>query len=196
MGQKISKRLLDILLSSLLLVLLLPVFLCVAICIRLSMRHSILFLHQRSGLNKEPFYLFKFRTMQDDAGQGLTDKQRVTPLGLILRKYSIDELPQLINVLWGNMSIVGPRPLLMEYDDLYSDIQNERFLMKPGMTGLAQVSGRNDLTWENKLWLDILYVREYSIWLDLKILARTPMVVFCAKGFKPTGESEKFKAEK
>ena len=196
MRHKTSKRLLDIVLAILLLVLLLPVLLISMICIWLSMRRPILFFHQRSGLNKEPFYLFKFRTMREDAGQGLTDQQRVTPLGLMLRKYSIDELPQLINVILGHMSIVGPRPLLMEYDELYSNFQNERFLMKPGMTGLAQVSGRNNLTWENKLRLDTLYIREYSVWLDLKILAKTPMVVLGAKGFKPTGELEKFKAEK
>ena len=134
--------------------------------------------------------------MRESDGQGLTDQQRVTPLGLILRKYSIDELPQLFNVIFGQMSIIGPRPLLIEYDELYSENQNTRFLMKPGITGLAQVSGRNDLTWENKLRLDTLYVQEYSIWLDLKILAKTPLVVLGAKGFKPTGETEKFKAEK
>ena len=196
MRDKTLKRVLDIVLALLLLVFFLPVFLFSMIFILLYMGRPILFLHQRSGLNKEPFYLFKFRTMRVDTGQGLTDLQRVTPLGLMLRKYSIDELPQLINVILGHMSIVGPRPLLIEYDEVYSDLQNERFLMKPGITGLAQVSGRNDLTWENKLGLDTLYVREHSIWLDLKIFAKTPIVVLGATGFKPTGESEKFKAEK
>lgn len=196
MRHEISKRFLDIVLAVVLLVLLLPVLLISFICIWFSMGRPVLFLHQRSGLNKKPFYLFKFRTMRESDGQGLTDQQRVTPLGLILRKYSIDELPQLFNVIFGQMSIIGPRPLLIEYDELYSENQNTRFLMKPGITGLAQVSGRNDLTWENKLRLDTLYVQEYSIWLDLKILAKTPLVVLGAKGFKPTGETEKFKAEK
>ena len=196
MSYPISKRLFDIVLAITLLVIFLPVFLISIICIWFSMGRPVLFLHQRSGLNKEPFYLYKFRTMRESDDQGLSDQQRVTPLGLILRKYSIDELPQLINVILGQMSIIGPRPLLIEYDELYSEHQNTRFLMKPGITGLAQISGRNDLTWENKLRLDTLYVQEYSIWLDLKILARTPLVVLGAKGFKPTGEPEKFKAEK
>ena len=123
---------------------------------------------------------------------GATDESRITRLGDVLRKWSIDELPQLINVIKGDMSLIGPRPLLPEYDEHYSNEQNKRFLIKPGVTGLAQVLGRNDLTWDEKFSLDVQYVENLSFINDLKILIRTFNVVFGAKGFRKSGEDKKF----
>ncbi|WP_443645013.1 sugar transferase [Candidatus Ponderosibacter sp. Uisw_141_02] len=191
-----TKRLLDVACACILLVLLWPVILLTMMLIFVKMGRPIFFVHQRSGWQKRPFNMFKFRTMHADRGQGLTDGQRITPLGLTLRQYSIDELPQLLNVLMGQMSMVGPRPLLREYDDFYSELQNQRFLMKPGMTGLAQILGRNNLTWDEKLQLDVEYVQRRSLWQDLKIIAKTPVVVCHAQGFRPSGELKKFNSEK
>jgi len=191
-----TKRLFDVAFASILLVLLSPVILLSMMLIFVKMGRPIFFVHQRSGWKKRPFNMFKFRTMHADKGKELTDGQRITPLGLTLRRYSIDELPQLLNVLIGQMSIVGPRPLLREYDDFYSELQNQRFLMKPGMTGLAQISGRNNLTWDEKLQLDSEYAQRRSLWQDFKIIAKTPVVVCRAQGFRPSGELKKFNSEK
>ena len=130
--------------------------------------------------------------MLDDPDGKMTDSERVTRSGLLLRKYSVDELPQLFNVLGGSMSLVGPRPLLREYDALYSAEQLRRLLAKPGLTGLAQVIGRNDLSWDDKLALDVQYIDRQSFWLDIKILLKTPLVVVTASGFRRTGEATKF----
>ena len=121
--------------------------------------------------------MVKLRTMVNDQTGKLSDSERVTRAGLLLRKSSIDELPQLLNVLGGSMSLVGPRPLLREYDRLYSPVQARRLQVKPGLTGLAQVAGRNELSWDEKLELDVQYVDRQSLWLDFKIMLRTPMVV-------------------
>ena len=122
----------------------------------------------------------------------MTDAERVTRTGLFLRKFSVDEIPQLFNVLQGSMSLVGPRPLLREYDDRYSDEQARRLLAKPGITGLAQVEGRNNLDWDEKLKLDVRYVDTQSFWLDVRIMLRTPLVVLSASGFRKSGETTKF----
>ena len=129
--------------------------------------------------------------MLDDPDGKMTDSERVTRSGLLLRKYSVDELPQLFNVLGGSMSLVGPRPLLREYDALYS-AEQFRLLVKPGLTGLAQVTGRNELSWEDKLALDVQYVDTQSFWLDIKLLLKTPIVVLTASGFRRSGEAKKF----
>ena len=121
-----------------------------------------------------------------------SDQDRLTPLGVILRRWSLDELPQLFNVIKGDMSLVGPRPLLPEYDVHYSHEQNRRFLVKPGITGLAQTSGRNNLQWDEKFSLDVAYVENLSAWNDFKILIRTMFVVLGAKGFQESGEEKKF----
>ena len=189
------KRLMDISIASVLLIILLPVFLLVMFLIMTTMGRPVFFSHQRSGFKKEAFFLFKFRTMREKHGENIKDSERITPLGLFLRKYSIDEIPQLLNVILGHMSLVGPRPLLREYDSLYSDIQNQRFLVKPGITGLAQISGRNDINWNEKLSFDVEYVRSRTIRLDFMILLKTVTVVFAAKGFHPSGEASKFGAE-
>ena len=136
--------------------------------------------------------MVKLRTMVNDQTGKLNDSERVTRAGLLLRKFSIDELPQLLNVLGGSMSLVGPRPLLREYDKLYSPVQARRLQVKPGLTGLAQVAGRNELSWDEKLELDVQYVDRQSLWLDFKIMLRTPMVVLLARGFQRSGELKKF----
>ena len=149
-------------------------------------------MHERSGKNGVPFCMIKLRTMLNDPDGNMSDSERVTSAGLFLRKFSIDELPQLLNVLLGSMSLVGPRPLLPEYDARYSAEQSRRLLVKPGLTGLAQVTGRNELSWEDKLALDVQYVDTQSFWLDIKLLLKTPLVVLTASGFRRSGEATKF----
>ena len=190
------KRLIDIAIALTALVCLMPFLAFISMMIFITMGRPIFFAHQRSGRNKTPFFMYKFRTMRQQKRADETDAERITRFGLFLRKYSIDELPQLLNVIFGNMSLVGPRPLLCEYDVLFTEAQNERFLVKPGMTGLAQVSGRNDISWEEKLNWDVTYVKTWTIWLDFMILVKTIFVVFSASGFKPSGETAKFGAEK
>ncbi|MDA8631262.1 sugar transferase [Litoricolaceae bacterium] len=185
------KRLFDLVFSLFLLVLLVPIFLFVPLLILSDMGRPIFFTQNRSGKNKKSFKIFKFRTMRYPS-KGATDESRITRLGDVLRRLSIDELPQLINVIKGDMSLIGPRPLLPEYDEHYSNEQNKRFLIKPGVTGLAQVLGRNDLTWDEKFSLDIQYVENLSFSSDLKILIKTIYVVFGAKGFRKSGEDKKF----
>ena len=191
----VLKRFMDLVIAITALICLAPFLVCTALMILITMGRPIFFTHQRSGRNKVPFFPFKFRTMHQPRQTQETDAERITPFGLFLRKYSIDELPQLLNVIFGQMSLVGPRPLLREYDDLFTEVQNQRFLVKPGITGLAQVSGRNDISWEDKLNWDVTYVKTRTIWLDFIILVKTIFVVFSAVGFKPSGESSKFGAE-
>jgi len=185
------KRILDLLVSLPLIVLLVPVFIFVSLLTLSDMGRPVLFTQIRSGKSKNAFKIFKFRTMRHPS-DGTTDESRITRLGDILRKRGIDELPQLINVVKGDMSLIGPRPLLPEYDEHYSNEQNKRFLVKPGVTGLAQVLGRNDLTWDEKFSLDIQYVENLSFINDMKILLKTIDVVFGAKGFRKSGEDKKF----
>ena len=179
-------------LAALMLTILSPVLLAGCLVVLVTMGRPVFFSHERSGRNGVPFRMIKLRTMLEVSGGQMTDSERVTSAGFFLRKFSIDELPQLLNVLAGSMSIVGPRPLLPEYDARYSAEQSRRLLVKPGLTGLAQVNGRNNLSWDEKLALDAQYVDAQSFWLDMKILLKTPLVVLTARGFKRSGEAKKF----
>jgi len=179
------KRCLDILLSTFALLLLSPVFFLIAVTARFRLGSPVLFRQQRPGLSGRPFLLTKFRTMTDGRdinGEPLPDAERLTRFGRFLRSSSLDELPELWNVLKGEMSLVGPRPLLMEYLDLYSDEQARRHEVRPGITGWAQVNGRNALGWEEKFELDVWYVDNQSLWLDIKILFMTVAKVFKGEG--------------
>jgi sugar transferase EpsL len=170
------KRLFDLSVSLLLSLALFPIILIVACLVRVKLGSPILFKQQRPGLDGKPFYLYKFRTMTDERdhhGNLLPDERRLPSFGKFLRKYSVDELLQLVNVIKGNLSIVGPRPLLMEYLPLYSQEQAKRHQVKPGITGWAQINGRNAITWEEKFKLDIWYVENQSFLLDIKILLLT-----------------------
>lgn len=180
-----GKRALDIVGASLGLLLLAPLLLATAVAVRLWIGHPVLFRQWRPGFLGLPFLLIKFRTMTnacDHLGRPLPDAKRLTPLGRRLRAASLDELPELWNVLRGDMSLVGPRPLLMEYLPLYNEEQMRRHDVKPGITGWAQINGRNTLEWEEKFALDLWYVENSSFWLDLKILARTVVKVFAREG--------------
>ncbi|MEH7884026.1 sugar transferase [Bacillus sp. JJ1609] len=195
------KRLLDLISSILLLIMLSPIILFTAMFVKVKLGAPVLFKQKRPGLYGKPFYLYKFRTMTDGRdrnGNLLSDKLRLTPAGQFLRKYSLDELPQLINVLKGELSLVGPRPLLMEYLPLYTKEQAKRHLVKPGITGLSQISGRNTLSWEEKFKLDVWYVQNQSFLLDLKILWRTVYKVIQTEGVTQPGNvtMEPFKGSK
>jgi sugar transferase EpsL len=182
---KFGKRLLDLAVTFPVLILSSPVIAAVALLVRIKLGSPVLFRQQRPGLHGRPFTIYKFRTMtmeHDAAGELLSDQQRITAFGKALRRYSLDELPELLNVLKGDISLVGPRPLLMEYLDRYTPEQRRRHEVLPGITGLAQVSGRNQLSWEEKFALDICYVDHCSVWLDLKILAMTIRVVLGGQG--------------
>jgi lipopolysaccharide/colanic/teichoic acid biosynthesis glycosyltransferase len=177
--------------SALGLVLVSPLLALAVAAIRITVGPPVLFQQQRPGLHGRPFVALKLRTMTDarDAEGGLlSDKDRVTGLGRLLRRCSIDELPQLWNVLRGEMSLVGPRPLLMEYLPRYSQEQMRRHLVKPGITGLAQVSGRNAMSWEERFRLDVWYVDHHSLWLDLRILALSVLSVVRGSGISQQGE--------
>lgn len=181
------KRFLDLFISLLLLISFLPIILLTALLVKAKLGTPILFKQLRPGLNEKPFYLYKFRTMtdqRDHKGKLLPDKNRLTPIGQFLRKYSLDELPQLINVVKGDLSLVGPRPLLMEYLPLYNNEQVKRHLVKPGITGWAQINGRNTLNWEEKFKFDIWYVENQKITLDIKILIITIVKVFKSEGIQ------------
>ena len=186
------KRMIDVAVAALMLVILSPILGLACLAVLLSMGRPVFFMHERSGRNGLPFRMIKLRSMLEDPGGRMSDSERVTATGLLLRKFSIDELPQLLNVLGGSMSLVGPRPLLREYDAHYSPEQSKRLLVKPGLTGLAQVTGRNNLSWDEKLALDVQYVDTQSFWLDVRILLKTPFVVLTASGFRRSGEATKF----
>jgi lipopolysaccharide/colanic/teichoic acid biosynthesis glycosyltransferase len=186
------KRVFDILIASILLILLLlPLFVLAAV-IRFKLGAPILFSQIRPGLNGRPFKLYKFRTMTnalDADGKLLTDEDRLTPFGQLLRRTSLDELPELWNVLKGDMSLVGPRPLLMEYLPLYTQEQSRRHEVRPGITGWAQVNGRNLLSWDERFILDVWYVDHHSILLDIKILFITSKKVLKREGISAKGEA-------
>jgi undecaprenyl phosphate N,N'-diacetylbacillosamine 1-phosphate transferase len=193
-----GKRFLDVILSGLGLLLLSPVFLIVSVLVLISMGPPILFTQVRPGLNASLFQMIKFRTMKhlnDSKGQPLPDEERVTKLGKFLRSTSLDELPELVNVFLGHMSIVGPRPLLVEYLPLYSIEQFRRHEVKPGITGLAQVNGRNILNWDQRLAYDLEYIKKISFWQDILILIKTISVVLSRKNveYQTTNEYSKFK---
>jgi lipopolysaccharide/colanic/teichoic acid biosynthesis glycosyltransferase len=181
------KRLLDLTLALLGLVLLAPLLLVVALVVRLGLGRGIFFRQVRPGKGGRPFTLIKFRTMTEDrdaTGKLLPDAQRLTAWGRFLRGTSLDELPELVNVVRGEMSLVGPRPLLMRYLDRYTPEQRRRHDVRPGITGLAQVHGRNALTWEERFALDAWYVDHLSFWLDCKVLLSTFRVVLSRRGIE------------
>lgn len=196
----VVKRLVDVVGAMIAMVVLAPFALSMAVIVRISLGRPILFLQDRPGRNGRLFKIIKFRTMSCDTdieGRLQDDEARLGRVGRAIRSTSLDELPQLLNVLLGNMSLVGPRPLLPEYLPLYSTRQSMRHLMRPGITGYAQVSGRNDLPWAQRLELDVWYVENWSLWLDFKILIRTVAVVFGRRGIGRSGQSttEKFRGE-
>jgi lipopolysaccharide/colanic/teichoic acid biosynthesis glycosyltransferase len=185
-----GKRLLDLCLTLAAFLLLSPVMVLIVIIVRLKLGAPVLFRQQRPGLHGKPFTLYKFRTMTDERdaqGNLLPDAERLTPFGRFLRSSSLDELPELFNVLRGEMSLVGPRPLLMRYLDRYTPEQMRRHEVKPGITGWAQVNGRNAITWEQKFALDVWYVDNQSLWLDLKIIALTVWKILKREGINQPG---------
>ncbi|WP_035507661.1 sugar transferase [Halobacillus karajensis] len=163
-----------------------------AVIVKRKLGSPVLFKQERPGLHGKPFYVYKFRTMtdeRDENGDLLPDDVRLTKTGKTIRKLSLDELPQLFNVIKGDLSLVGPRPLLMEYLELYNSEQARRHEVKPGITGWAQVNGRNAITWEEKFKLDVWYVDHQSFWLDLKILLLTILKVFKSEGINQNGQA-------
>jgi lipopolysaccharide/colanic/teichoic acid biosynthesis glycosyltransferase len=188
----ISKRILDLLLAIPGILILSPLFLFITILVGASFGTPIIFRQKRPGYKGKPFWVYKFRTMTDayDAQDNLLpDSQRITRLGQLLRSSSLDELPELFNVLRGEMSLVGPRPLLMQYLERYSPEQARRHEVLPGMTGWAQINGRNALTWEEKFNLDVWYVDHWSFWLDIKIMLLTVVKVLRREGINQPGQA-------
>lgn len=179
------KRLVDIVIATTALILLLPIFIWVTYKVKKNLGSPVLFLQERPGKDGKLFKMIKFRSMKDafdKQGNPLPDHQRITPFGQKLRATTFDEMPQLINVLKGDMSIVGPRPQMKDFLEHYTAEQMRRHEVKPGMTGLAQVSGRNNLSWEEKFELDAKYVDTHSIWLDFKIMFKTVEVMLKKEG--------------
>ena len=186
------KRFLDIIISVTALIILSPLLLIIAIFIRWKMGQQVLFCQERPGLYGCPFTLYKFRTMtdtRDEKGNLLPDSERLTKFGRFLRSTSLDELPELFNVIKGDMSIVGPRPLLMQYLDRYAPEQARRHEVKPGITGWAQINGRNAISWEEKFKLDVWYVDNWSIWLDIKIIVITIWKILKREGINQEGQA-------
>lgn len=193
------KRFFDIIVSLVCLVIFSPILIILSIMIYFKLGSPVIFKQERPGKNGKIFKMLKFRTMLntvDEHGELLPNEQRLTPFGNMLRKTSLDELPEFINVLKGDMSLVGPRPLLCEYLELYTPEQNRRHEVKPGITGYAQVNGRNSIGWEERFKLDVYYVDHYNFLLDMKILFMTVFKVFKRDGIGQTAENttmEKFK---
>lgn len=186
------KRGFDIFASGAILILLSPLIVVVAWQVKTKMGGPVLFRQERPGMNGKSFEMVKFRTMKDSVdadGSPLPDSERLTSFGLFLRSSSLDELPELWNVFKGDMSLVGPRPLLMEYLPLYSSEQYRRHEVRPGITGWAQINGRNSLSWDEKFKLDVWYVDNRSFWLDIKILLRTIKKVVVRDGINAAGEA-------
>ncbi len=180
------KRFIDTLVVILFAPLWLPLLAVAALCVRIAMGSPVLFRQERIGLGDRPFTIFKLRTMR--MGEG-TDAERLTPFGRFLRKTSLDELPQFFNVLRGDMSLVGPRPLPSAYLPLYSPEQRRRHEVRPGITGWAQVNGRNAITWKHRFELDVWYVDHHSLWLDLRIVLMTIAAVVTHRGISAEGEA-------
>ena len=186
------KRSLDIIIASTALILLSPLYLYVAHKVKKNLGSPVLFRQIRPGLHGKPFEMIKFRTMKDaldEQGNPLPDSERLTPFGKMLRSTSLDEMPELWNVIKGDMSVVGPRPLLMEYLPLYNKEQAKRHDVRPGMTGHAQVNGRNAISWEQKFKLDTWYVDNRSLWLDFKIMLKTVKKVIAKDDISEAGEA-------
>ncbi len=192
MGNQGLKRALDLVLTIPALIVLSPLLGLIALAVRTLIGPPILFRQQRPGLRARAFTIYKFRTMTDarDAqGDLLPDEQRLTPFGRFLRSTSLDELPELLNVLKGDMSLAGPRPLLMRYLDRYTPEQMRRHEVQPGITGWAQVNGRNAITWEQKFAMDVWYVDNWSLWLDLRIIGLTAWKVLKREGISQPGQA-------
>lgn len=199
--KNIIKRPLDFLLALLAFIIFSPFLLITAVMVRVKLGSPVLFKQERPGLNERIFTLYKFRTMKDlrdEKGELLRDKDRLTPFGKALRASSLDELPELMNIIKGDMSIVGPRPLLTAYLPLYNKEQKKRHLVRPGLTGLAQVMGRNALTWNEKFALDIEYVNHITFLKDVKIIGKTVKQVFLKDGINMSEEEpmEEFKGSR
>jgi sugar transferase EpsL len=197
-SMRLSKRIFDLVLTSIGLIILLPLMAFVSLLVWIFLGTPILFRQQRPGYKGQPFITYKFRTMTNHTGPDgklLPDAERMTSFGRFLRSTSMDDLPQVFNVLRGEMSLVGPRPLLMRYLKRYTTEQMRRHDMMPGITGWAQINGRNALDWEEKFRLDVWYVDHWSFWLDLKILLLTPWKVFKREGINQPGHDtvEEFK---
>lgn len=198
---KYIKRVLDIIISTMALLILSPVMLIIALLVRVKLGSPVVFRQARPGKEENIFYMYKFRTMteeKDREGKLLPDEERLTAFGKKLRNSSLDELPELINILKGEMSIVGPRPLLVEYLPLYNQEQRKRHEVRPGLTGLAQVNGRNAIRWEEKFEYDIEYIKTVSAWTDIKIIYQTIKKVWKREGIQ-AGQSptiEPFKGSK
>lgn len=191
MYAKYIKRILDFILSFIALIVLSPVFLIIAILVRIKLGSPIIFKQERPGKDEKIFTLYKFRTMtdkKDENGNLLPDSERLTKFGKILRSTSLDELPELFNILKGDMAIVGPRPLAVQYLPYYTDEERHRHDVRPGLTGLAQVNGRNCIDWGKKLTYDIQYVKNISIFNDFKILLKTVVKVFEREGIVERGQ--------
>ena len=189
MYRKYFKRLFDFVCSLLALIVLSPVLLITALLVRIKLGTPVIFKQKRPGLNEKIFTLYKFRTMtdqKDEQGNFLPDEVRLTKFGKMLRSTSLDELPELWNILKGDMSVVGPRPLLEKYIPLYSTEQRKRHLVRPGLTGLAQVNGRNEVSWEKKFQLDVEYTQHITFWSDIRIILQTVGNVFGGKGISST----------
>ena len=194
MYRRYGKRLLDLGLASVLLVLLAPFMALVGLMVRLKLGSPILFRQRRPGLMGAPFTMYKFRSMaqkRDEEESLLSDSERLTRFGLLLRSTSLDEVPEIFNVFKGEMSLVGPRPLLMRYLDRYTPEQMRRHEIRPGITGWAQVNGRNAISWEEKFALDLWYVDNLSLWLDLRILLLTVVKTVQRQGISQSGETTK-----
>lgn len=188
----IIKRIFDLLFSIIVLLLLSPIFLIVAILVKLNLGSPILFTQERIGKDNKNFKMYKFRTMKDAIGKDgkqLPDNERLTKFGKILRSTSLDELPELINIVKGEMSLIGPRPLLVEYLPLYNDEQIKRHNVLPGLTGWAQINGRNAISWTEKFKLDVWYVENWSLGLDVKIFFLTVYKVFKREGISGEGQA-------
>ncbi|MGV2444986.1 UNVERIFIED_CONTAM: sugar transferase [Bacillus sp. ATCC 13368] len=207
MYRRFIKRAMDFILSLIAIVILSPILLVVALLVRVKLGSPVLFKQKRPGLNEDVFLMYKFRTMtdeRDEHGELLPDNVRLTRFGRLLRSTSLDELPELFNILRGDMSIVGPRPLLVQYLPIYNDHQKRRHEVRPGLSGLAQVNGRNAISWENKFNLDVEYVDNVSFIGDWKIIFLTIKKVFVREGinsevaatmepFKGTNQKERIK---
>lgn len=198
---EIMKRGFDLIVAMMVLFLAWPIILITAVLVRVNLGSPVLFRQQRPGLHGRPFYIYKFRTMsqaRDESGELISDANRMTALGSLMRKFSLDELPQLLNVLKGELTLVGPRPLLMEYLPLYSAEQARRHDVRPGITGWAQVNGRNAISWEDKFQYDVWYVDHQSFWLDIKILWLTVLKVVRPEGISQAGHAtmEKFRGNR
>jgi len=200
MYRRYFKRVLDILLSLMALIILSPVLLIVAVLVRIKLGSPVIFKQERPGKDEKIFTMYKFRTMtneRDENGKLLSDEIRLTKFGKFLRSVSLDELPEIVNILKGDMSIVGPRPLLVEYLPLYNETQKHRHDVRPGLTGLAQVNGRNAVEWSDKFRYDIEYIQNVTLMQDIKILWQTVKIVFKRAGISSdtSATMEKFQED-